>query len=97
MIELRATSDAWIQVRAGDQLLLTRLLRKGEIYRVPDRTGLTLMTGNAGGLEVMVNGAMMPPLGSEGTVARGVPLEASRLKTTANAAPPSTPDEPDTN
>ncbi len=96
VIELRATSDSWIQVRAGDQLLLTRLLRKGEIYRVPDRTGLTLMTGNAGGLDVIVNGTTMPPLGNEGTVARGVPLEASRLKTMAAASEPAAdPDEPD--
>jgi cytoskeleton protein RodZ len=86
VIELRAVSDSWIQVRAGDQLLLTRLLRKGEVYRVPDRNGLTLMTGNAGGLEVLVNGTLMPPLGGEGTVARGVPLEGARLKTMANAA-----------
>jgi cytoskeleton protein RodZ len=96
VIELRATSDSWIQVRAGDQLLLTRLLRKGEVYRVPDRTGLTLMTGNAGGLDVMVNGTTMPPLGNEGTVARGVPLEASRLKTMAAASEPAADsDEPD--
>lgn len=85
-IELRAVSDSWIQVRAGDQLLLTRLLRKGETYRVPDRQGLTLMTGNAGGVEVLVNGTLMPPLGEEGTVARGVPLEAQRLQTMAKAA-----------
>lgn len=97
VIELKATSDSWIQVRAGDQLLLTRLLRKGEVYRVPDRNGLTLMTGNAGGIEVSVNGDAMPPLGSEGTVARGVPLEAARLRTMAKAAVPVETDdsEPD--
>ncbi len=79
-IELRAKSDSWIQVRDGDDLLITRLLRQEEVYRVPDRDGLTLMTGNAGGLEVFVGGELMPPLGDEGVVRRGVPLSAERLR-----------------
>jgi cytoskeleton protein RodZ len=80
VIELRAKSDSWIQVRDGDDLLLTRLLRKGEVYRVPDREGLTLMTGNAGGIEVFIDGEQMPPLGDEGVVRGGVSLNADRLK-----------------
>lgn len=93
-MELRARSDSWIQVRSGDQLLLTRLLRRGETYRVPDRNDLTLMTGNAGGLEVLVNGAVLPPLGGEGSVARGVPLDAERLLTMAKAAEQADQPEP---
>jgi cytoskeleton protein RodZ len=81
IIELRAKSDSWIQVRDGDDLLLTRLLRQGEVYTVPDRNGLTLMTSNAGGLEVFVDGELMPPLGDVGVVHRGVPLSADRLRT----------------
>ena len=80
VIELRAKSDSWIQVRDGNELLLTRLLREGEVYEVPDRMGLTLMTGNAGGLEVFVDGELMPPLGDVGMVRRGVPLSAEQLR-----------------
>ncbi len=80
VIELRAKSDSWIQVRDGNDLLLTRLLRKGEVYRVPDREGLTLMTGNAGGLDVFIGGDLAPPLGNEGVVRRGVPLNADSLR-----------------
>tara|TARA_B110000438_G_scaffold56522_1_gene56661 strand:- start:66 stop:1265 length:1200 start_codon:yes stop_codon:yes gene_type:complete len=80
-IELRAKLDSWIQVRDGDDLLLTRFLRQGEVYTVPDRNGLTLMTSNAGGLEVFVDGELMPPLGDVGVVHRGVPLTADRLRT----------------
>ena len=67
-------------MRDGEQLLLTRFLRKGESYKVPDRSGLTLMTLNAGGVEVIVDGAVMPPLGEPGSVARGVSLDADKLK-----------------
>ncbi|MDG2243496.1 MAG: DUF4115 domain-containing protein [Rhodospirillaceae bacterium] len=80
VIELRAKSDSWIQVRDGNELLLTRLLREGEAYQILDRQGLTLMTGNAGGLEVFVDGELMPPLGDVGVVRRGVPLSAERLR-----------------
>ena len=80
-IELKASSDSWIQVRDGDELVLTRLLRAGEVYTVPQQNGLTLMTGNAGGLNILVDGEEMPPLGDEGVVRRGVPLSAEYLRT----------------
>jgi cytoskeletal protein RodZ len=86
-VELRAKSDSWIQVRDGEQLLLTRFLRKGETYKVPERNGLTLMTLNAGGIEIMVDGQTMPPLGEAGTVARGVALDPAKLKAAPKPAP----------
>ena len=73
-IELRAKSDSWIQVRSGDEILLTKLLKQGEVYRVPEERGLTLMTGNAGGLEVFINDQLMPPLGDLGVVRRNIEL-----------------------
>lgn len=39
-------------------------MRAGETFAVPDRPGLTLMTGNAGGLEVVVDGEVLPPSAS---------------------------------
>ena len=80
VLELRAKTDSWIQIRDGETLMLTRLLKKGEVYRVPDRPGLSLMTGNAGGIEVLVNGQVMAPLGETGAVASGVPLDSKRFK-----------------
>ncbi len=79
-IILRATQDSWVQVRdANDEIILARILRVGDSYRVPDQPGLTLLTGNAGGLQIMVDGAVLPPLGPTGTVRRDVPLEPERL------------------
>ncbi len=81
-ILVRAKTSSWIQVRddVANRLLLTRLLRAGDSYRVPDRPGLKLLTGNAGALEILVDGETVPPIGSEGVVRRGVALDAERLR-----------------
>jgi hypothetical protein len=83
-VVLRARSDAWVQVRDGQGLLMTRLLKRGDVYRLPDRDGLTLMTGNAGGLIVEVDGTALPPLGRTGEVRRDLSLDVSRLKPAAS-------------
>lgn len=80
-VTLQARGDSWVQVRAADDtLLMTRLLRMGDSYRVPNQPGLKLMTGDAGALEVLVDGQPVPPLGAAGAVKRNVSLDAERLK-----------------
>ena len=81
-ILVRAKSNSWIQVRddIGNQLVLTRLLRPGDSYRVPDRPGLKLLTGNAGALEILVDGEAVPSIGQVGTVRHGVFLDIERLR-----------------
>lgn len=79
-IILRAIQDSWVQIRnSQDDLLLTRVLRAGDSYRVPDQPGLTLLTGNAGGLEIEVDGSLLGPVGPVGSVRRNVALDPARL------------------
>ncbi len=79
-IVLRATGDSWVQIRGDDgTTLFTRVLRVGDVYRVPDRAGLTLATGNAGALDVIVDGETAPALGSFGEVVRNILLDPVRL------------------
>ena len=80
-IILRATQDAWVQVRdSKEDLLFTRVLRSGDSYRVPNQAGLTLLTGNAGGLDVEVDGTYLGALGPVGSVRRNVVLEPGKLR-----------------
>lgn len=76
-IQLRATQDSWIQVRdtSTNELLFTRVLRPGDVYRVPDKPGIRVRTGNAGGLIVVTDGVDGPPMGAVGQVLRDVPLD----------------------
>jgi cytoskeleton protein RodZ len=88
-ILLRARADSWIQVRErqGGTVLFNRVLRPGETYRVPMRPGLLLTTGNAGGLEVVLDGDALPTLGQQGVVRRDLPLEPELLKQAVAALP----------
>jgi cytoskeleton protein RodZ len=80
-IRVEATAPAWIQVRGpNNEQIFTRLLNAGERYQVPDRAGLTLLTGNAGGVRIVLDGQTLAPLGAEGEVKRGISLDPERLK-----------------
>ncbi len=80
-IRVEATAPAWIQVRGpNNEQIFTRLLNAGERYQVPDRAGLTLLTGNAGGVRIVVDGQPLAPLGADGEVKRGISLDPERLK-----------------
>jgi hypothetical protein len=77
---IRATSDSWTQIRdAAGNVVFSRILRPGESYNPPDREGLNLWTGNAGGLDIRVDGRLVPAIGRVGFVQRGVPLDPVRL------------------
>ena len=79
-VVIRATADSWIQIRdARQSVLLTRVLKAGESCRAPARPGLSMRTGNAGGLEIMVNGVPAPPIGRRGMVRRDVALDGRAL------------------
>lgn len=79
-VVLQATADSWVQVRDGSgNLVMTRVLRPGDVYEVPDLPGLTMVTGNAGGLDILVDGRSVPALGDQGEVVRDVSLDARAL------------------
>jgi len=81
-ILLRARVNSWVQIRddVNNRLLVTRLLRVGDSVRVPDKPGLKLMTGNAGGLDILVDGEAVPPIGPLGAVRRDITLDADILR-----------------
>jgi cytoskeleton protein RodZ len=79
-VVIKARGDVWIQVRGADgSAVVSRILRNGESYAVPPGKKLTLMTGNAGALEISVDGRAVPPIGTFGTVRRDVALDAEKL------------------
>ena len=79
-VQIRTTADAWVQVRdAKGAIVFGRLMHAGESWTVPDRPGLLLTTGNAGGTELVIGGIVSAPLGATGVVRHDVPLNAGGI------------------
>lgn len=79
-IEIKASADCWVQVRAPDQsIVFSRVLKAGEVYRVPARPGLVMRTGNAGALSITVDGKPAPSIGPVGGLRRNIVLDPDAL------------------
>ncbi|MBT5049939.1 MAG: DUF4115 domain-containing protein [Rhodospirillaceae bacterium] len=79
-VVLRATAISWVELRdVAGKRVFSRLLKKGEIYNVPAQSGITLATGNAGALDILVDGQVISPIGPLGAVRRDVLLEPGAL------------------
>lgn len=80
-IVITAIEDSWLEITDVEgNRLLSRTMRAGDSYRVPDRQGLVLVTGNAGGLNFAVDGSATPAIGDTGIVRKNVKLDPDLLK-----------------
>jgi cytoskeleton protein RodZ len=80
-VVLHASADAWLMVKdRGGAVVLNRTLKAGENWPVPPRTDLLLTTGNAGGTDILVDGAATPSLGGSGAVRRDLLLDPDQIK-----------------
>jgi cytoskeleton protein RodZ len=72
---------SWVEVRDKEgKPLLSRILKPGEVFIVPESNyGLRLDTGNAGGIDLTVNGQPYPPLGKQGDILRGFVLDGNKM------------------
>lgn len=80
-VSLVAREASWIQVQSPSRdFLRSTTLQPGQRFDLPDRTDLALWTGNAGGLEVWVDGHNLGLLGANGAVVRDVALTPEALR-----------------
>ena len=80
-IILNIRENSWVEIRdKSGKAMLSRVLKAGDQYYVPDRPDLTISIGNAGGVEVEVDGQQLRPLGEKGKVVRRLSLDAEYLK-----------------
>lgn len=86
VVELRSKADMWVTLRDAQKVDHTQFLKKGEVFRVDDTRGMTLLASKASDLEVLVNGKVMV-LQDEGVFTRGLPLDPAHLPEHLKAAP----------
>ena len=80
-VVIRAIGTTWVEIRdePKGEVLLTRLLYSGDRYLVPNREGLVMLTGNAGGLQISVDNNIVPSIGPSGAVRRNILLDPNAL------------------
>lgn len=80
-VMLQANQASWIQITdARQNVVYRKVLRPGEQYYVPDQPGLSLVTANAGGLDIIVDGKPVQSVGKPGEIVRGIVLDPAQLK-----------------
>jgi len=80
-VVIKAHSDSWVQIQGPNrETLLTRILHAGDTYRAPSRNDLVLVTGNAGALEIIVDGVSLGLIGEFGQVRRGLSLDPDQVR-----------------
>ena len=78
---LKSTGNSWVEIEDLDgNSYLTRLMRAGETFVVPNKKGLTLSTGNAGVLSLTFGSIHVSSLGSVGEVISSRPLNIEAFK-----------------
>ena len=79
---LKAIGNSWVEIEDVDgNVLMTRLMRPGETYVVPNINGLSFNTGNAGALSLSQGKVIVPKLGEVGEIITARPLN---IKTFSN-------------
>jgi cytoskeleton protein RodZ len=68
VVEIRAQKDSWIQVHSDEKVVFVGTLRSGQARTFEASERIRILTGNAGGLQVLRNGSPLGPIGPEGQV-----------------------------
>ncbi len=80
-VVIEAQADSWIQVNRRDgQVLISRILRTGDRYAVPQESGLRLISGNVAGIVIWIGNEKLPSIGNPGQVVRDISLDPEELR-----------------
>ncbi len=77
---LQATQESWVKVEdARGNTVFSRVLVPGDVYYVPDGKGYAAVFGNAGGVDVWVNGVLAPKQGADHVRVADISLNPEKL------------------
>ena len=80
-IILNIQENSWVEIRdSNNRAIVSRVLKEGDQYFVPDRPDLRMSLGNAAGIEIVIDGKALPALGERGQVIRNISLDIKSLK-----------------
>jgi cytoskeleton protein RodZ len=92
-VELVAAEPVWVLARTDGKYLFSGTLDPNQPRTIEANSNVTLRIGNAGGVNVTLNGKRLGPLGPKGQV-RTVQLTSGGFEIVAAPKPPAVPLEP---
>jgi cytoskeletal protein RodZ len=79
-IYINATADSWIEIqRNNSEILVSKVIKKGEELKLLYEKDLILVTGNAGGIIIHINDTIISNIGLPGEVKRNISLNYDNL------------------
>lgn len=73
---LVAAKDCWLDIRRGEVIVFSKILKEGETLTLDNPEECILNTGNAGGLRLMYQDKEIAPLGKLSEVVRNIQISA---------------------
>jgi cytoskeleton protein RodZ len=74
---VRALDDSWLQVKADNKVVFQNILKKGRLENWEANDRVDMVLGNAGGVQIEINGKIIPPLGKRGQVLKNIVITRS--------------------
>jgi transcriptional regulator with XRE-family HTH domain len=71
---IRARQDCWIKTKVDGKVTFADVLRKGRFESWQAKEKIELSLGNAGGIDLEVNGKLISPLGRKGQVIKHIEI-----------------------
>jgi cytoskeleton protein RodZ len=68
VLEVRALDTAWLEYSSDAGATKIAVLNAGDKIRIRARKSIRIRSGNAGGIELYLNGVKQAPLGDPGAV-----------------------------
>lgn len=85
---LQAAQESWVKVEdARGNTVFSRVLVPGDVYYVPSGANHSATFGNAGGIDIWVDGVLAEKAGAAHTRKSGISMNPENLKPAAPAAP----------
>ena len=82
-VVLQASQESWVKVEDGrGNTVFSRVLVPGDVYYVPAGDKYKATFGNAGGIDIWVNGKLVPDAGADHTRKSGISLAPKNLLAT---------------
>jgi cytoskeleton protein RodZ len=77
---IRAKEDCWLEVKIDGKTIFRNILKKGHFEYWEAKKRIEFSLGNAGGVEVEVNGKLFSPLGRRGQVIKNIIITKEGLR-----------------